>query len=53
VGPGNRKALRFRLRRGRLRALRRNGSLTLTARARNRDRAQGTPSWTTFTIVRR
>jgi CubicO group peptidase (beta-lactamase class C family) len=53
VAPGERKALRFRLRRGRLRALRNAGSLALTARARNRDRAQGTPSWTTFTISRR
>jgi CubicO group peptidase (beta-lactamase class C family) len=53
VAPGERKALRFRLRRGKLRALRTAGSLTLTARARNRDRAQGTPSWTTFTIARR
>jgi CubicO group peptidase (beta-lactamase class C family) len=53
VAPGERKALRFRLKRRKLRALRRAGSLTLTARARNRDRATGTPSWTTFTITRR
>ena len=52
VAPGERKALRFRLKRARLRALRQAGSLTLTARARNRDRAEGTRSSTTFTIGR-
>jgi CubicO group peptidase (beta-lactamase class C family) len=53
VAPGAREALRFRLRRARLRALRREGSLTLTARARNRDHAEGTPSAIRFTVTRR
>jgi hypothetical protein len=51
VAPGERRALRFRLRRARLRALRHAGSMTLTARARNQDRAGGTPSAATFTIA--
>jgi CubicO group peptidase (beta-lactamase class C family) len=53
VAPGERRALRFRLRRARLRALQESGSLTLTARARNRDQAGGTPSASTFTIAPR
>jgi CubicO group peptidase (beta-lactamase class C family) len=53
VEPGARRALRFRLKRGRLRTLRRTGSLTLTARARNRDAAGGTPSAIAFTVARR
>ena len=53
VSPGARKALRFRLKPKRLRALRRTGSLSLTARARNRDAAGGTPSAVAFTVGRR
>ena len=52
MAPGERAALRFRLKRARLRALRRAGSLTLTARARNRDRAGGTRSAISFVIGR-
>jgi hypothetical protein len=53
VAAGERKALRFRLRRARMRTLRGPGSLSLTARARNRDQAQGTVSATSFTVRRR
>jgi hypothetical protein len=52
VEPGARTALRFRLRRPVLRRLRRAGSITVTARARNRDRAGGTRSAVTFTVAR-
>jgi hypothetical protein len=52
VVPGERTTLRFKLRRARLRKLNEAGSLTLTARARNRDRAGGTPSAVTFAIAR-
>ena len=52
VKPGRRVALRFRLRAARLRALRRNGTLALVARARNRDAAGGTPAAIAFTVTR-
>ncbi len=50
VAPGERTALRFRLRRGRLGELQETGTLALTARARNRDRGGGTLSTLTFAI---
>ncbi|HEV3376729.1 MAG TPA: hypothetical protein VG126_05560 [Thermoleophilaceae bacterium] len=53
MAPGEREALRFRLRRARLRTLRREGMLTLTGRARNRDRAEGTVTAISFTVARR
>jgi CubicO group peptidase (beta-lactamase class C family) len=53
VAAGERKALRFRLRRAGMRTLRGTGSLSLTARARNRDQAEGTVSATSFTVRRR
>jgi len=52
VAPGARKALRFRLKAARLRALRKAGSLGLVARARNRDAAGGTPSAIAFAVTR-
>ena len=50
VAPGERTALRFRLRRARLGELQETGTLALTARARNRDRGGGTLSTLTFAI---
>jgi CubicO group peptidase (beta-lactamase class C family) len=52
VEPGRSGALRFRLRRPKLRALRAAGSLVFTASARNRDQAGGTLSSAAFSLSR-
>jgi CubicO group peptidase (beta-lactamase class C family) len=52
VAPGRTEALRFRLRRSKLRALRTAGSLVFTVSARNRDQAGGTLSRVAFTLSR-